>query len=78
MDDASASQTVSQATIKSEPDTQDTAMEDAPTTADVKDTKANLEDLFDDDSDQEYSSSAPVKTEEDAPEAKTLYATPTF
>jgi DNA primase small subunit len=65
------SQTISQATIKREVDTQDVAMEDAPAPTEVKSTKADLEDLFDDDSDQEFASSAPVK-EEDASQPKAL------
>lgn len=55
--------------IKSEPASQDIAMEDAPSPANGRATtaKVNLEDLFDDsDSDPEFTSSAPqVKAEEE-------------
>lgn len=53
-------------TIKSEPDTQDIAMEDAPTPATAEKPSVNLEDLFDDDdSDEDFpSSAAQVKEEE--------------
>lgn len=54
-------------TIKSEPDTQDIAMEDAPTPAAAAEKPSvNLEDLFDDDdSDEDFpSSAAQVKEEE--------------
>lgn len=59
---------VSQPTIKSEAGTQDIAMGDVPSAAEPDDkTKVNLEELFDDDddSDGEFASSAPVKSEED-------------
>ena len=69
---------MSQAPIKREEDTQDTAMEDAPSPVEEKSTKADLEDLFDDDSDQEFASSAPVKLEEDASQPKALYAAPIY
>lgn len=53
-------------TIKPEPETQDAAMEDAPSPpAPTEKSKVNLEELFDDDSDGEFASSAPIKTEED-------------
>ncbi|KAF2800589.1 eukaryotic and archaeal DNA primase small subunit [Melanomma pulvis-pyrius CBS 109.77] len=66
-----SSRTISQVdTIKSEPDTQtqDISMADAPSPAEADETKVNLEDLFDDeDSDQEFASSAPqFKSEEEA------------
>ncbi|KAJ8116297.1 hypothetical protein OPT61_g2240 [Boeremia exigua] len=52
---------------KPEPETQDTSMEDAPSPpAAVEKSKASLEELFDDDSDGEFASSAPVKSEEEA------------
>ena len=71
-----SSQTMLQATTKSEPDAQDIAMEDAPSPAEVNKAKTNLEDLFDDeDSDQEFPSSAPIKSEEDLSQPKALYAT---
>lgn len=67
------SRTISQVdTIKSEPDTQsqDLPMDDAPPTEDIKPepststSKVNLEELFDDeDSDNEFSSSAQIKSE---------------
>lgn len=62
-----SSRTISQVdTIKSEPETQDVAMDDAPGPAEEK-PKVNLEELFDDEeSDEEFPSSAPaVKSEED-------------
>jgi DNA primase small subunit len=64
--------------VKPEPDTQDATMEDAPsppTTAADK-PKVNLEELFDDDddSDGEFASSAPVKSEEEASQPAPLYA----
>ena len=50
-----------------EPETQDATMDDAPSPpAPAEKSKANLEELFDDDSDGEFASSAPVKSEEDA------------
>ncbi|KAF2711645.1 prim-pol domain-containing protein [Pleomassaria siparia CBS 279.74] len=65
-----SSHTMSQVdTIKSEEQTQDISMADAPSPAapEADSVKVNLEDLFDDDdSDQEFASSAPqVKSEED-------------
>ncbi|KAJ4303596.1 p48 polypeptide of DNA primase [Kalmusia sp. IMI 367209] len=59
------SRTVSQATVKSESSTQDIAMADAPSPAEVEDrVKVNLEELFDDeDSEGEFASSAPIKSE---------------
>ncbi|KAF1840275.1 DNA primase small subunit [Cucurbitaria berberidis CBS 394.84] len=62
-----SSRTISQAgSIKSEPDTQDVAMEDAPTPPVAEKSKINLEELFDDeDSDDEFPSSAPVLKEEE-------------
>ncbi|CAN9083402.1 unnamed protein product [Alternaria alternata] len=54
--------------IKIEPETQDVAMDDAPTPAAADKSKASLEELFDDeDSDEEFASSAPAPTsQEDA------------
>ena len=50
-----------------EPETQDATMDDAPSPpAPAEKSKAILEELFDDDSDGEFASSAPVKSEEDA------------
>ena len=67
-----SSRTISQVdTVKSEPDTQDISMADAPTPPKDEDdqAKVNLEDLFDDDDDdddQEFASSAPqFKLEEE-------------
>lgn len=54
---------------KQEPETQDATMEDAPSPpapAPAEKSKVNLEELFDDDSDGEFASSAPIKDEEDA------------
>jgi DNA primase small subunit len=65
--------------IKPEPDTQDTKMEDAPSPADdLAKAKVDLEALFDnEDSDQEFSSSAPqVKTEEDLSQPAPVYSPP--
>jgi DNA primase small subunit len=72
--DESSSREMSQADdIKPEPEpeteteTQDATMDDAPSPpAPAEKSKANLEELFDDDSDGEFASSAPVKSEEDA------------
>lgn len=68
---------MSQATVKSEPPTQDVAMGDAPSPPAVEDkSKVNLDDLFDDDDDDddEFASSAPVKSEDEASHpATTLY-----
>ena len=65
--------------IKPEPDTQDVAMEDAPTATAVEKPKVNLEELFDDeDSDEEFPSSAPASTsQEDASQPAPMYAPPT-
>lgn len=53
-------------TIKSEPGTQDIAMEDAPTPPAAEKPSVNLEDLFDDDdSDEDFPSSAAQVKEED-------------
>ncbi|KAF2445814.1 prim-pol domain-containing protein [Karstenula rhodostoma CBS 690.94] len=54
--------------IKPEQSTQDVAMDDAPSLGEAEDSaKVNLEELFDDDdSDGEFASSAPVKSEEEA------------
>jgi DNA primase small subunit len=70
------SRTISQVdTIKSEPETQDVAMDVAPSPPPEK-PKVNLEDLFDDeDSDDEFPSSAPVvKSEEESSQPAPLYA----
>jgi DNA primase small subunit len=72
--DESLSREMSQADdIKPEPETdretetQDATMDDAPSPpAPAEKSKANLEELFDDDSDGEFASSAPVKSDEDA------------
>ena len=66
--DESSSREMSQVDdIKPEPETQDATMDDAPSpTAPAEKSKANLEELFDDESDGEFASSAPVKSEEDA------------
>ena len=66
--------------IKAEPETQDATMEDAPSPAPAAPTeksKTNLEELFDDDddSDGEFASSAPVKSEEEASQPAPMYAT---
>jgi DNA primase small subunit len=66
-----------QTTIKPEPSTQDIEMDNAPSPVEAgAEDNANLEELFeDDDSDGEFASSAPVKSEEDASQpAATLYA----
>ena len=61
--------------IKSEPETQDATMEDAPSPPALADkSKVSLEELFDDDSDGEFASSAPVKSEEEASQPAPLYA----
>ena len=64
--------------IKPEPETQDAAMEDAPSPpapapAPTEKPKVDLEELFDDDSDGEFASSAPVKSEEEASQPAPLY-----
>ena len=66
--------------IKPEPETQDATMEDAPSPpapapAPTEKSKVNLEELFDDDSDGEFASSAPVKSEEEASQPAPLYVT---
>jgi DNA primase small subunit len=71
-----SSTTVSQADIvKSEPETQDVAMDDAPSATETEKPKVNLEELFDDeDSDDEFPSSAPgVKSEEESSQPAPLY-----
>jgi DNA primase small subunit len=63
------SRTISQVdSIKSEPETQDVSMDDAPSPAAAEKPKVNLEALFEDeDSDDEFPSSAPaVKPEEES------------
>lgn len=60
--------------IKPEPGTHDTAMEDAPSPSGPADkSKTNLEELFDDDSDGEFASSAPIKSEEEASQPAPMY-----
>ena len=66
--------------FKAEPESQDAAMEDAPSpapAAPLQRSKINLEDLFDDDedSDGEFASSAPVKSEEEVSQPAPMYAT---
>jgi len=65
--------------IKPEPETEDVAMEDAPAPAAADKAKVNLEELFDDeDSDDEFKSSAPVAiSQEDASQPAPMYTTPT-
>lgn len=61
--------------VKQEPETQDAAMEDAPSPpAPAEKSRTNLEELFDDDSDGEFASSAPVKSEEEASQPAPMYA----
>ncbi len=62
-----SSATLSQAdAVKLEPETQDVAMDDAPIPAVVEKPKVSLEELFDDeDSDEEFASSAPAPTSQD-------------
>jgi DNA primase small subunit len=64
--------------IKPEPETQDIAMDDAPSPAAEAKPKVNLEELFDDeDSDEEFPSSAPVlKSEEELSQPAPLYIRP--
>jgi DNA primase small subunit len=64
--------------IKSEPETQDVAMDDAPSPAVAEKPKVNLEELFDDeDSDDEFPSSAPVvKSEEESSQPAPLFVQP--
>lgn len=73
-----SSRTISQVdTVKSEPESQDVAMDDAPSpaVAAAEKPKVNLEDLFDDsESDGEFPSSAPVKSEEESSQPAPLYA----
>jgi DNA primase small subunit len=69
------SRTISQVdSIKSEPETQDVSMDDAPSPPAVEKPKVNLEDIFDDeDSDGEFASSAPaVKSEEESSQSAPL------
>ncbi|KAF1838397.1 prim-pol domain-containing protein [Decorospora gaudefroyi] len=63
-----SSRTVSQVdTVKPDPETQDVAMEDALTPPETDKPKVKLEDIFDDeDSDEEFPSSAPIATSQDA------------
>ncbi|KAJ4312373.1 p48 polypeptide of DNA primase [Neodidymelliopsis sp. IMI 364377] len=66
--------------IKPEPETQDAAMEDAPSPAPApvptEKSRVNLEELFDDDdSDGEFASSAPIKSEEEASQSAPLKIT---
>ena len=76
-----SSRTMSQGdTVKPEPETLDVTMDDAPSSSEpaaavVEKPKVNLEDLFDDeDSDEEFPSSAPgVKSEEDLSQPAPLY-----
>jgi hypothetical protein len=67
--------------IKPESETQDATMEDAPSPpasapapAPAEKSNVNLEELFDDDSDGEFASSVPVKSEEEASQPAPLYA----
>jgi DNA primase small subunit len=61
--------------VKSEPETQDVAMDDASSATGTEKPKVNLEELFDDeDSDDEFPSSAPaIKSEEDLSQPAPLY-----
>lgn len=61
--------------IKSEPETQDVAMDDVPGLAAEEKPKVNLEELFnDEDSDDEFPSSAPaVKSEEESSQPAPMY-----
>lgn len=62
--------------IKPEPETQDTTMEDAPSPpTPAEKPKVNLEEMFDDDgdSDGEFASSAPVKSEEESSQPAPVY-----
>lgn len=65
-------------TIKSEPDAQDVVMENAPTPPAAERPKINLEELFDDeDSDEEFASSAPaIKSEQELTQAAPMCASP--
>ena len=62
--------------VKAEPETQDVSMEYAAEPTAAENPKVNLEDLFDDeDSDEEFPSSAPVPTsQEDASQPAPMYA----
>ena len=61
--------------IKPEPTTQDATMEDASSPVAAEKTRVDLEELFDDDeSDGEFASSAPVKSEEEASQPAPMYA----
>jgi DNA primase small subunit len=64
------------AIVKPEPESQDVAMDDAPSSTAEQKPKVNLEELFDDeDSDEEFPSSAPViKSEEESSQPAPLYA----
>jgi DNA primase small subunit len=71
-----SSRTVTQVdNIKSEPEIQDVSMDDAPSPAAAERPKVSLEELFDDeDSDEEFASSAPaVKSEEESSQPAPLY-----
>lgn len=71
-----SSRTISQMdSIKSEPETQDVAMDDVPEPAAEDKPKVNLEELFnDEDSDEEFPSSAPpVKSEEESSQPAPMY-----
>jgi DNA primase small subunit len=72
-----SSATISQAdVVKSEPETQDVAMDGVPAPAAVEKPKVNLEELFDDeDLDDEFSSSVPVPpSQEDLSQDAPMYA----
>lgn len=72
-----SSRTISQVdSIKQEPETQDVTMDDAPSPPAAEKPKVNLEALFDDeDSDDEFPSSAPaVKSEEESSQPAPMYA----
>jgi DNA primase small subunit len=65
--------------IKPEPTTQDATMEDASSPVAAEKTRVDLEELFDDDdSDGEFTSSAPVKSEEEASQPAPMYAATPF
>jgi hypothetical protein len=73
-----SSRTISQVdSIKLEPESQDVAMDDAPNPATAEKPKVNLEALFEDeDSDDEFPSSAPaVKSEEESSQPAPMYVT---
>ena len=71
-----SSRTVTQDAIKTELETQDVSMEDAPTPPAAEKPKVNLEELFDDeDSDEEFPSSAPEATsQEESSQPAPVYA----